>query len=774
MGFSAKELSAALAQDELTLHYQPLVAAHSGMVVGVEALVRWQHPRRGFLLPDVFLPALERNRLMGGLTEWVIDRALAQSAAWRAVDRHIPVAVNLSATLLGNATVPAQVRDILARHELPPHLLTLEITETALVAHASTAKAIVAELRAAGVRVSIDDFGTGYTSLDMLREYPVDEIKIDRTFVSAMLHSSADAAIVRAILELGHRLGAEVLAEGVESELAARQLAELGCDTLQGYLFARPLPADELLRFVQRTGSDRRLGANGLLPEGTPRPAVHTSGAVPAPLPADEEDRLRALLRLDVLDTDSDPVLDGLTSLAAEMCGTQTALLSFVDRDRQWFKARIGTDVQQTPRELAFCAHAILDPDQVMEIPDAAADLRFATNPLVVDEPHIRFYAGAPLLDSERHALGTLCVLDPAPRTLSDRQRGALQKLSAIATSYLQARHAEQVMHRLRDVQAALSQMSSEEDTPETASLVVTAARDLLKADGTLLVRPEARGSVLYRPVAMSLGRPEWAPATARLVLDSRKESGTALSATIRTRKSVFVARVDNDGPQVSSDVVELDAATTLHLPILTDIGVTAVLIVWWTTPQPPLDPTAESTATMLAAELGNTLMRINATAALRTAADTDPLTGLLNRRAFVDALHHIEPDTALVMIDLDHFKDINDAGGHRAGDQALKAFSAQLRAAARNGDHVCRWGGEEFAVALPAAGCEGAEAFLRRLRESWATNAPATFSSGYAIVEPSETPLSALDRADHAVYRAKAAGRDRDLFAASGPTLER
>ena len=167
----------------------------------------------------------------------------------------------------------------------------------------------------------------------------------------------------------------------------------------------------------------------------------------------------------------------------------------------------------------------------------------------------------------------------------------------------------------------------------------------------------------------------------------------------------------------------------------------------------------------ILADEASSTLARLRALAALREAAETDPLTGLLNRRSFAAGLARLPPDSALVMLDLDHFKRVNDEGGHHAGDQVLKSFSAHLRAAARSEDLVARWGGEEFAVALPAGAAEGAASLLARVRESWEGATP-TFSAGYTVVNPSETAAAALDRADTALYHAKAAGRDQDTFA--------
>ncbi|MBL7257265.1 EAL domain-containing protein [Actinoplanes sp. LDG1-01] len=240
------ELRHALARDELVLHYQPKVDLRTGEVVGVEALVRWQHPQRGLLPPSEFLPAAEQSGLIEPLTAWVLARALADQAAWTATGRSWGVSVNVSARNLEKPGFADFVSGLLAEHGTPAHRLLLEITETALAADTRRAEQAVLDLTTRGIGISVDDFGTGYTSMSQLRGLPIAEIKIDRTFVRDVLEAPPSQAIVRAIIALAHGLGSRVTAEGIESPEVADWLRRAGCDEAQGYLYSRPVPWAEV------------------------------------------------------------------------------------------------------------------------------------------------------------------------------------------------------------------------------------------------------------------------------------------------------------------------------------------------------------------------------------------------------------------------------------------------------------------------------------------------------------------------------------------------
>jgi diguanylate cyclase (GGDEF)-like protein len=238
------ELRRAIDNDELVLHYQPKARIADRRVEGVEALVRWQHPTRGLLSPDAFIPQAESTGLLGPLTRWVIGRAIRDAAHWDRGGLPLAVAVNVSPRTLLDGDLPATILGLLVASGLPSHLLEVEITETAIMTDPVGATHVLGQLRAMGLRVSIDDFGSGYTSLSYLKALPANTLKIDRCFITDMCVDDRDRAVTQSIIDLGHRLGFTVLAEGIETEEIWGELRELGCDEGQGYLLARPMAAE--------------------------------------------------------------------------------------------------------------------------------------------------------------------------------------------------------------------------------------------------------------------------------------------------------------------------------------------------------------------------------------------------------------------------------------------------------------------------------------------------------------------------------------------------
>ena len=244
------ELREGIPRGELVLHYQPKVELRRQMrVVGVEALVRWQHPTRGLLMPDQFIPDADSSPLIGPLTEWVIEEALRQQGDWRKAGIDLTMAVNISARCLTRGSRIPEIIDRLtdARGTTPGELI-LELTESALIG--SDAPDALHALRSMGERLAIDDFGTGHSSLVYLQQLPLDEIKVDRSFVTNLTTAPNDAVIARSTIDLAHNLGLTVVAEGIEDTATLQQLLEYGCDVGQGYLFSRPLGADELAAWV--------------------------------------------------------------------------------------------------------------------------------------------------------------------------------------------------------------------------------------------------------------------------------------------------------------------------------------------------------------------------------------------------------------------------------------------------------------------------------------------------------------------------------------------
>jgi diguanylate cyclase (GGDEF)-like protein len=235
------ELRHAVERDELRLFFQPKIDLKTGRVAGAEVLLRWQHPTRGLLQPADFIPFAEQTGFIRRLTRWTLDHAIAQGARWQQADKALSLAVNISAEDIGDVRLDSRVASLLTRHQLPPALLTLEVTESGFIEDPTRALRVLDAIAALGVSLSIDDFGTGYSSLSHLARMPVHEVKIDRSFVLGLESDPEFAPVVRSAIDMGHGLGLKVVAEGIETEAAAARLRNFGCDIAQGYLYAKPM-----------------------------------------------------------------------------------------------------------------------------------------------------------------------------------------------------------------------------------------------------------------------------------------------------------------------------------------------------------------------------------------------------------------------------------------------------------------------------------------------------------------------------------------------------
>jgi diguanylate cyclase (GGDEF)-like protein len=246
------DLRDALANDELYLLYQPTFDLQTQSVTGVEALIRWAHPTRGVVAPDVFIPLAEENSMIITIGRWVLQQACQQAAVWHAVGHSIGMSINVSARQLEHDEFIEEVRDALADNGIPAEALTLEITETVLMRDPTAAAIRLRALKALGVRIAIDDFGTGYSSLAYLRQFPVDALKIDRSFITGISSSREAGALMHTLIQLGKTLGLETLGEGIEEHAQLEQLKHEECDSGQGFLFARPLDVEAVTRFLDR------------------------------------------------------------------------------------------------------------------------------------------------------------------------------------------------------------------------------------------------------------------------------------------------------------------------------------------------------------------------------------------------------------------------------------------------------------------------------------------------------------------------------------------
>ncbi|GAC1633807.1 MAG: hypothetical protein NVS4B2_19880 [Chloroflexota bacterium] len=250
------ELRKTIERDQLMLYYQPKVDLKTGAVDSVEALLRWHHPTRGMIPPDTFIPMAEQTGLIAAITHWVLNAALHQSRVWHDEGINLRIAVNLSAQSLHERDLPTMIAQLLERHGVKPEWLEIEITESAVMSDSPRAIENLARLHETGVRISIDDFGTGYSSLARLKRLPVDELKIDKSFVLEMTTNDDDAFIARSVIDLGHNLGLDVVAEGVKDAAISSLLLDLGCDVAQGFYHSYPLPASECARWLRHGALD--------------------------------------------------------------------------------------------------------------------------------------------------------------------------------------------------------------------------------------------------------------------------------------------------------------------------------------------------------------------------------------------------------------------------------------------------------------------------------------------------------------------------------------
>jgi EAL domain-containing protein (putative c-di-GMP-specific phosphodiesterase class I) len=250
------DLRKAEARGEFILHYQPQIDLRSGAIVGVEALIRWQHPTRGLIPPGQFIPIAEETGLITAIASWTLRTACRQARQWRAAGLSpVRIAVNLSARQFHQVDLVADIASVLAETQIEARWLDIELTESVVMSDAQATIAMLHDLKNLGVQLSVDDFGTGYSSLSYLRRFPIDTLKIDRSFVSDIPSDADDAAIVAAIIVLAHSLKLTVIAEGVETEEQEAFLRRHGCDEVQGFLHSRPVPGEQIAAMLSRGGS---------------------------------------------------------------------------------------------------------------------------------------------------------------------------------------------------------------------------------------------------------------------------------------------------------------------------------------------------------------------------------------------------------------------------------------------------------------------------------------------------------------------------------------
>ncbi|HLZ37113.1 MAG TPA: diguanylate cyclase [Mycobacteriales bacterium] len=792
-----EELREALADDALVVYYQPKLTLGDARVIGAEALVRWPHPTRGAVSPAEFVPLAETAGLSRWLTRHVLATALADCRRWHDAGAPLEVAVNVSARDLDDGTVE-EVRRLLERTGLPPAALVIEITESALLRDQDRAEAALAELQATGVQLSIDDFGTGYSSLSRLRKLAVSEIKVDSSFVRGVTTSDDDLAIVRSTVDLGHSLGLRVVAEGVETADVQARLAALRCDAAQGFLLARPMRADAFAAWL----AGRPVAALPELSRPSPaRPAPPAltvvrepvPPAVPAPAPAVElppeaprRRPLEALLRGTI--SDVGPVAIGFGLGWLGLAATAVAVGTRLPHADVWAAWSYLPPATLAAVSALRCSRATHLP------PRSRRAWGWLTAGLFAYLVGAAIEAGARLLVGPTEAT-----------TWDDPAYVAFYVLMAIG-----------LVHLAEPLGSRANRMRVATDAAIVAVAGAVALWFFLLADPPrdwtaldpryALVYPVAC-AVLVVGVAVALMR-----AVPRPSLPSVHLLAAGLALFVSTDMAFgYTAR---DGSYHAASVLDLGWLGSLVLcwfaahrqvarrpraavpvgggagHVVTPVNWlphvaaanTLVLLVLQARHQPlyPLGGLLLAAAALTALVTGRQYAALRDNARLLAEyhhiAATDGLTGLQTRRRFMELAEQecrrsrsSGRTLAAVMIDIDHFKALNDEFGHQAGDVVLQAVADAARAEVRPADLIGRYGGDELVVLLHGAASEDAHRVAERLRERVRRvpvliadrNVTITLSIGIASGSGSVDLAELLRRADAALYDAKRAGRD-------------
>jgi len=812
------DLRRALERDELMLHFQPKVNVRTGAVVGAEALVRWQHPERGLVFPDDFIPVAEHTALIGPLTRQVLDTALAQVRTWIDADQPLPIAVNLSARNLLDEHLADQVAELLGDHGVPGALLGLEVTESAIMIDPVRARQTLEQLSALGVRISIDDFGAGYTSLSQLTTLPVDELKIDRSFVTSMVSDPGNAMIVQSVIDLGHNLNLTLVAEGVETEEALTALASLDCDVAQGYHICRPLPPAAFDEWrAERTSTAPEPGRT---PPNAPTVAARTAGrTLEEGLPGhslkapDDES----------MDNDDGERVGGDTAVVARLleraqCGEHDEALRLAEKA---LRAPTG-DLGDGAAGMHFVRFVALVVQGRSSEAMGAIDLMLQSaeregnqgwrSCALSGRAYQRLMIGDQLADHDVHAvLQDLVDAETALASGVEDSVIAENAHTGVALGY----------HQLRLYELALPQYEaayavSPQDGRQTgnramwqcniATLHLEWALELYRvgqvAEAELhslaagahaaLAVEQARGpdAERWRQDALLLAAcatadgPDPAGAARSIeryaaVLGERGQRievafcwpflAVALNRTGEHERALQA--IDRAAAELPADAGWLTAAAVNHTRAILlaregGLAATAALAYGDTLAQ-ALWRQRQGTLQTATIMKSYDLLRHEHERVART-ADTDSLTEVANRRAFDRVVESMgvsggDRRVAVLLVDLDKLKEVNDSHGHAAGDAALRAVAVVLAGEVRGGDLVARLGGDEFGVLLPGADADTAIRVAQRMVEAIDALDDCAVTVSIGVSSGAASGVSATwHAADSAMYVAKRAGGNR------------
>ena len=725
------DLRRALEMHEIVLHYQPKVSVASGEVVGVEALARWQHPTRGLLFPDSFIAAAEHTGLIGPFTSYVLDAALTQARIW--ADKGLPmsVAVNLSGHNLLDEHLPTEVAELLATHGVPASLLELEVTESAIMLDPLRARRLLQNLSDLGIRLSIDDFGAGYTSLSQLKTLPIDELKIDRSFVMTMSSDARDALIVRSVVELGQNLGLNIVAEGVETAEALATLRGFGCDIAQGYFIARPAPVESFDAWLKARTSSAPVPI-AVTPSRRPSDAVFTerdlseATSAAAALRASEE-RFHALFTLAPI---------GITEARAD-----------------------GAIVAMNPHACTMLGYEL---DDVI-----------GRSVTMFIDPEDR--------DDQAQSLAAL------PTTGAYSARRIFRRKDGTAVTVLISvglvRHASGAVHRMVGMMVDVSELVAAEQTLAANVIALAAQESELRESAAFQNAVLAASPDLIFVADCVTNRNVWSSGnlidfgyTDRQLRDL---SDNAIDAHVHPDDRCRV-REQNVAAQAlpNGEVVRIR-----HRHRIEDDTYR-----WFSRSVTPFTRDAAGRVTQILGIASDVTDLVEAEQRLADAALHDPLTGLPNHALLTDRLtktlarsSRSGHQLAVLSCNLGGFRKVNEDGGREAGDAVLAATARRLASTLRPEDTAARIGVDGFVIILEPssrtwAGPDGEpidvhayavevaqriEAVLASPVDFGGRDYTVTVSIGLAIAQAGDDGEEVLAQADAAMCRAKILGEE-------------
>lgn len=729
------ELVKALKQDELYMVYQPKVSMDGS--IHFEALIRWDSPVLGFVSPETFIRVAEQSLLIEDVTQFVMNRVCLDMATHPERFEGRRVAVNVSPNLFREHHMHELVT-IISSYDLQPGQFEFEVTEHTLMHEPVAAIKTVESLKQKGFRLVIDDFGVSYSSLNYLKLFEIDGIKIDRSFVAQLDQENGmkEYEIVKLIVSLAKKLELEVTAEGVETEEQYRILRQLGCDEIQGYFFSRPMALENLDEALEILYSHQAV----LSKIEQPSQLLHPS------LDEREIKRIKAILRLEILNTPQEERFDRISRLVAQTFQMPIAFISIMTTDQQWFKSCVGIELESShlKREWTLCTRVVTS-ERPIVIEDVAAEAFESDSPWL---DQVGFYAGVPLRTKQGHVIGTLCVVDAQARTFTEENLHALESFTHWVMAEIE--HTEMSRRQIKRQQVV-------EALYEATALRMPFQDQLTRVQEILLEWIGYSHAVIFS--SESSHRLLVEHGVSRLMWEE-EELRTLHQLTTVGSQTLQEGELIVDG-------IEFTTIVSFPLTHKHQVFGWIVLLAEQGNLNDQLDEEMlqelADTIRLLARWLENGVRKERKQREMIRIATQDQLTKLCNRYTLMtDLYRHIQRSqtVTLFLIDIDDFKRINDQYGYLIGDEMLIEIAQRLNEFVETfGGQVYRFSADEFMV-VQEGGSIGLdkmhELISREITASNGENIRLTVSVGIATTQSNSTIDSILQQADAAMYIAK------------------